>query len=405
MNIWILNHYAKPIVGRHFKFAKNLIENENNVKVFAASTVHGNNENRINNNENYLHEIYNNVPFVFVRATNYNGNERRRYKNMLDYAFRLLKVSKKFDEPKPDVIYASSVHPLTWLSGYILAKRYKTKFIVETRDLWPETLIAMRKIKKSGVVAKLMYRLEKFIYTKADALVFTMEGGKDYLFNRGIKRKNVYHINNGVDLEEFERNEIEYYFNDEELDDNNNFKVIYTGSMGAANSIGDILEAAKEIQNQGHRNIKFLLFGDGYLKQKHEKYVADNDLHNVSFKGKVEKKFIPSILKRSDLNIFTGEYTYLYKYGISLNKMFDYFASGKPVVSNLKCSYDLIDRYQCGFTIESSIEELVSSILYVKELSVAEYNKLCNNAMMAAKDYDYKNLTNKLESIIINSSN
>ena len=401
-NVWILNHYSRLGSGRHFKFAQNLSKRGYNIKLFAASTIHNSNNNRINDSRKYIEEIEDTISCVYIRARNYKGNGKDRILNMIDYAYGLLSVSKKFDSEKPDIIYASSVHPLTWLSGYILSKRYDAKFIAETRDLWPETLVAMGQIKKNSIPAKLLYKLEKFIYKKADRLIFTFPGGKDYVEEIGLDPSKVRYINNGVDLEEYNYNKEKYQYADEDLDDNSTFKILYTGSMGQANELSYLLEAAKIIQDKGVKNIKFILFGDGYQRKGLEQFAKDNNLQNVIFKGKVEKKYIPSILSRSDLNVFTGKHIYLYKYGLSLNKMFDYFASGKPTLSNIECGYDLLEKYNCGVTVQGgSSESLAEGILRFYNMPKEEYNIYCKNALKAAQDFDFKILTDKLEKIIL----
>ncbi|HHY79568.1 MAG TPA: glycosyltransferase family 4 protein [Thermoanaerobacter sp.] len=401
-NIWILNHYAKPSGGRHYKFAENLIKRGYNVKIFCASTVHNSNQNMITNSRKYLYEIHNDVPFVIIRARSYKGNGAERIKNMIDYAAGLMSVSKKFDTEKPDVIYASSVHPLTWLAGYKLSKRYGAKFIAETRDLWPETFVAMGKMSKNSIPAKILYKIEKFIYQKADKLIFTFPGGKDYVESIGLDSSEVRYINNGVDLEEFNQNKTRYVLEDPDLDDDSTFKILYTGSMGIANALNNIVYAAKVLNDKGYKDIKFLLFGDGYKRKELEDYVKVNDIPNVKFKGKVDKKYIPGILSKSDLNIFTGKHIYLYKYGLSLNKMFDYFASGRPTVSNVECGYDMLEKYKCGITVKGgSAEALAEGILKFYNMPKEEYDTYCNNALKAACDFDFKILTDKLEEVIL----
>lgn len=405
-NIWILNHYAGPpeITGgvRHYKFAENLIKKDYKVKIFAASSIHNSKGNLIKDNRKYLYKEFNNVPFVFVKAMDYIGNGKERVLNMLDYSLRLLTVSKKFGYEKPDIIIASSVHPLTWVVGYKLAKKYNAKFIAETRDLWPETLVAMGKIEKDSFPAKILYKLEKFIYKKADKLIFTFPGGKDYVESIGLDSSKVRYINNGIDLEEFERNKLQNEYIDKELDNNEKFKVIYTGSMGIANSLDYLIKSAKIIQNKGIKDIQFILFGDGYQKKELEQYVKNNNIKNVLFKGKVDKKYIPNILGKSDLNIFTGKNIYLYKYGLSLNKMFDYFASGKPTLSNIECGYNILEKYNCGITVKGgSAKTLAEGILKFYNMSKEEYEIYCNNALKAAQDFDYKILTEKLEKVIL----
>lgn len=403
--IWILNHYAAPpelgTGTRHYKFAEKLIKSGYQVKVFAASTIHNTDKNLIANTDRFLYKEFSSIPFIFIKATDYSGNGKKRIKNMLDYAIGLMSVSKKFDVEKPHVIYASSVHPLTWLAGYRLAKRYKAKFIAETRDLWPETLIAMGKMKKRSITAKLLYKLEKFIYEKADKLIFTFPGGKDYVDSIGLDSSKVRYINNGVDLSVFNDNKIKHTYEDHSLS-SLKYKVIYTGSMGQANALNYLVMAAKLIEEKGFKDIQFILFGDGYKRKELEEYVNNNNITNVVFKGKVEKKYISNILSKADLNIITGKKIELYKYGLSPNKMFEYFASGKPIISNIECGYDLLEQYNCGVTVDGgSAEALAEGIIKFFSMPKEKYNIYCNNALKAASDFDFSSLTQKLEEVIL----
>lgn len=403
--IWILNHYAMPPqlgpMVRHYKFGAQLVKRGYNVRVFTSSKIHNTSINVINDSRLLIEKEYGQVPFVFIRTRDYFGNGMDRIKGMIEYAFRLVRVVRKSNFEEPDVIYASSAHPLTWLSGYILAKRYNAKFVAETRDLWPETLVAMGRVKRNSIPAKLLYSLEKFIYKKADKLVFTFPGGKDYVASIGLDTSKVRYINNGVDLEEFNRNKDKYVYSDVDLDQSNVFKVVYTGSMGQANALRYLIEAAEIVQDRGVNDIRFLLFGDGYQRSELEEYVREKRLTHVMFKGKVEKKNIPGILSKSNLNVFNGQPIYLYKYGLSLNKMFEYFASGKPTISNIECGYDLLDLHQCGITVKGgSAEALADGILAFYNMPKSEYDAYCHNALRAAKEYDFRVLTNKLEEVL-----
>ena len=406
-NIWILHHYAIPnqigVGERPYRFAKYLTKKGYKVKVFAASTIHNSGENLITDSRKYLYKEFDNVPFIFIKTCNYKGNGTRRVKNMLDYAIGLMSVSKRFDSEKPDIIIASSVHPLTWIAGYKLSRRYNAKFIAETRDLWPETLVAMGKIKRKSITARILYSLEKFIYKKADKLIFTFPGGKDYVENIGLNSSKVVYINNGVDLEEFNKNKIKYNYKDTDLDDNNIFKIIYTGSLGKANALYRVIEVAKIIMEKNINDVKFYIFGDGPDKEKLENYVVKNGIKNVIFKGKVEKIYIPNILSKGNINLFSLEYLpNLFKYGLSPNKMFDYFASGKPTLSNIECGYDILKKYNCGITVKGgSVEALVEGILKFYNMPQKEYGTYCKNALRAARDFDYKILSDRLEKVIL----
>lgn len=193
-HIWILNHYATYGYGRHYKLAQHLAMKGYRVTIFAASTQHGTGRNLILGRENYRVIDDGSVKCVFVKARDYSTNGWDRLGNMIDYALRVITASRVFGIEKPNVLYASSVHPLTWLSGYFIAKRLNARFIAETRDLWPQTLVDMGRLRKDSIMARLLYMLERFIYSRADRLVFTMPGGIDYVAALGLDHsKSVLH--------------------------------------------------------------------------------------------------------------------------------------------------------------------------------------------------------------------
>ena len=405
--VWIIDHHAMPLelgfMVRQYQFGRHLARRGYDVTVFASSAIHNTGVNVISDSRPMLVEIYDNVPFAFVRTRDYSGNGKDRIIGMFEYALRLFVVTKKSHFQKPEVIYASSPHPLAWLVGYMIARRYKAKFVAETRDLWPETFVAMGRMRRSSVPARLLYRLERFIYEKADKLVFTMPGGIDYAKRLGIDTSKVAYINNGVDIAEFEQSKENYIFRDADLENPDTFKVVYAGSMGQANALQYVLEAAEITQSRGIDKIKFLLFGDGYQLGELRDYAESKGLTNIVFKGRIEKKYIPSILSKADLNVFTGGHIpSIHKYGLSLNKMFEYFASGKPTISNIECSYDILEKYDCGMTVRGgSAEALADGILDFYYMPTDSYDHFCRNALFAAKEFDFCVLVDKLEQVLL----
>lgn len=407
INIWIINHYAMPpkyeVRVRNNIMAKYLIKNGHKVKIFSASTIHNTNINLITDKSKlYIEKAYDDLDFVHIRTCNYHDNGLFRILNMLQFPFRFYKVANHYHN-EPDIIICDLVAMLAPIP-YIVAKKKKAKFILEVRDLWPESIVEYKNLSQKNLIVKLMYQLEKWIYKKADKIIFTMEGGKDYIlekkWDKQVGTSKIFHINNGVDLDLFNFNQKTYRIIDSDIEDISSFKVVYTGSIRLANNVKKIVDTAQIIKKRGYDKIKFLIYGDGTDREFLEKYCVENEISNVVFKGFVEKKYIPYILRKCDLNILHFEQNSLKRYGASLNKMFEYFASGKPTVSDCEFGYDLIKKYKCGIVVDkANTEQLSDVIIKFSKMPEEEYNIYCENAINAAQNYDFKILTQKLEEV------
>ena len=411
-NIWIWNHHAtnmfKDRAGRHYWFAENLIKQGYNPSIFCASTNHFSNENIDTKGDRYIVESINDVPFVCVNTPDYVGNGKKRILNMVSFYRNLFPVAKDYAKKNgnPDVIVASSVHPLTLVAGIKVARKFGIPCICEVRDLWPETLVAYNSLTRNSTIARLLYSGERWVYSRANMLIFTMEGGKDYIIEKRwdsehggpINLQKVHHINNGVDLEAFDYNKEHYILEDDDMDDDTLFKVVYTGSIRQVNKIDKVLDAAKII---GDQNIKFLIWGSGDQLESLKKRVLHEQINNVCFKGRVDKKYVPYITNKAQLNIILGDNNLLYRYGGSMNKLFEYFASGKPVLSSFKMEFSLIDRFKTGIELEdSSPQNIAESIMYFKNLVKEDYEGYCKAAKQASENYNFCKLTNLLIRII-----
>lgn len=405
--IWIFNHYATNTFfdrgGRHYEFAKYLIRAGYSVRIFCASTVHNTDKNLIKNDCPYIEDFCDGIPYVFLKTRNYAGNGKQRVLNMIDYYRGLFSVTRHFE--KPDVIIGSSVHPLACVAAIKLSKKYGCKNIAEIRDLWPESIVDYGIRGKNDPVIQILYKVEKWIYAKADAIIFTMEGGRDYIVEKGwdkvhggpVDLGKVYHINNGVDLEMFDYNKEHYIFPDHDLDDPNTFKVVYTGSVRKVNNVGKLIDCALELKNNGADKIRIFIFGDGDERDCLSARVVDMGLHNVVLKGKVDKKQIPYILSKCDLCLMHGQLSPIARYGLSLNKSFDYMASGKPILSSYKPNYDYISANECGISENlTSAKHYANAIIRFYKMTDYEYQKYSENARHAAQKYDFRILTQKL---------
>ncbi|MCR4621562.1 MAG: glycosyltransferase family 4 protein [Clostridiales bacterium] len=408
--IWIINHYATEMLfkrgGRHYVFAKYLKCAGYEPVIFGCNAKHNSDRERYIEfdklwQEQIIEEIQ--VPFVFVKSRVYKGNGKQRVLNMVDFYLNVKKAAKEYAElhGKPDVIYASSVHPLTLVAGIQLAKHYNVKCICEIRDLWPESLVAYEIVGPKNPAVLLLRKLEKWIYKHADSIVFTMEGAYDYIKNKGweknIPREKVFLINNGVDLETYEYNLKNHRILDADLDNPFLFKVIYTGSIRKANKIDLLVEAAKKLRGEP---IRILVWGSGDQLEQLEDIKSKERIDNIVFKGSVQKDCIPYILSKSNTLFLDPFDESVSKYGISSNKLFEYLAAGKPVLMNQIPKYNPAAKYGCDIVYDMSADSIAKAIKKVYSFDEKTYQSICSRAGLAATEYAYSTLTQKIIDIL-----
>ena len=412
--IWIMNHYATtPENGplpRHYYLAKRFAKQGYRVIIFASNQLHATGT-EVEVKKGRFTEVVEDedIIFAFLKTYRYKGNGIKRIINMISFYFALRRswndVAMKYGLPK--VIIGSSAHLLTCVAASKIAKKNKIPYITEVRDLWPEELFTVGKVKENSLFGKALSRLERNIYIKSDAVVFTKEGDVDHIkemkwdLEQGgkIDLKKCYYVNNGVDFDEWNKNLKENRYLIRKRNDRK-FYVGYAGSIRPMNSIDFIIESAELLKDK--KSIVFCIAGSGSLLEDMKKLVKEKRLKNVIFTGYLDKKFVPSFLSQMDLNILVySNSMYNWSRGNSSNKLFEYMATGKPVISTVHMGYSLINRYECGVELdEYNPENLANAILKFKSMDKDTYSKYCKNSESASKDFDFDKLSLIFLSII-----
>ena len=404
MKIWLINNYnmlpEHGHLNRNYYLAKYLKRLGHEPVVFVGSHPHNTDLQLIEGKEKF--KLYQKDPFpwILVKTRNYEGSKFSRVLSMFEFYFNLFFATKSLD--KPDAIIGSTAHPLASLAAIQLAKLYKCQGIVEVRDLWPESIVSFGIAKRNNPIIKLMYKFEKYLYMSADKIIFTMEDAYKYLIEIGldkiIDKDKVFYLNNGVDLEDYNHNLSLYNLDDSDLNDKDIFKVIYAGSIREANNVGLLLDVAKVLEDS---SLKILIWGTGDELDHLKNRLINENITNVIFKGFVDKKYIPSITSKADLNIIHLPSSPVLKYGLSANKLFDYAASGKPILTDFSSGKNPATEYNAGISVDgSNIHNVANGILKFKNMSFSEYETYCNNATKLANDYSFASLSQKLIDII-----
>ncbi|MGN1268606.1 MAG: glycosyltransferase family 4 protein [Candidatus Aphodocola sp.] len=418
-NIWFINQTAYlPEDGphiRHFTFGKYMNDYGYNSFVFAGNELHHNSKKIDIKKSLFTEKIKDKVHFFYIKTTHYTKNNIFRIISILSFYFNIFRVARKVAKKygKPDVIYASSMYPTALVAGIKLAKKYKIKCISENRDIVPDGFITKGGLKENSLLVKILRRFMLLIFKKSDAIVFTMSSGDKFITDMKWDKEHggkidinkVFVINNGVDLKEFYQNEKIYHISDEDLNDNS-FKVVYLGSIRFLNNINLFVDVAEELKNRKEDSIKLLVWGTGTKIDEIKEVIKEKKLDNIIMKGYVEKKYIPSIATKADLFIGTGNSCSVDKYGISFNKLFDYFAAGKPIILPFKTIDGFVEKNGAGVELENATaNDIADKIIMFKNMTGEEYKKYCTSSKNMSKEFDYSHLTKELNDIIENITN
>jgi len=394
LNIWIFNHHAlTPDMSggtRHYDFAKELVKRGHNVTIVASSFHYSKyKEMKHYGKRKHLHEVIDGINFIWIKTPSYFGNGIGRVNNMLAYAFHVIQILPKLNLKKPDVIVGSSVHLFAVWAAYKLAKKYKVSFVMEVRDLWPQTLIDMG-ISKWHPFVILLGKLEKFLYKKADKIISNLPFAYEYI-EKIVPQKKVIWISNGTDV-----SSIKYIPREK----NDKFIVTYTGAIGVANNLQILLDVAMRFRNK--KNIYFKIIGEGPEKEKLIHFAQINKLTNVFLEGAVAKKKMSKILEQSDVLFFHLKDSPVFNYGISSNKLFDYMASGRVVLFSANTRNNPIKEAAVGYTIApNNLDKLETTISEIYELSFEERKNIGKRLREhVEKNYSIPILVNKLENVL-----
>lgn len=400
--VWIVNEYNGPNAGirtRQTVLSQHLASKGYKVYIICGSSDYKGGKNYIENKVRYNSVNFDGAFFYVIRTSNYQHNYKRVLVS-LQFQHRIWSLRNKL--PKPDVIISDFAG--LFGNGFLKwKKKYGTRIIFDVLDLWPELFVDMGYLKKGSIITKVLYQMEHRSYKNADSIIFSFQGGRDYIIDKGwsketggdVDTSSIGYLNNGVDLETVDKQKIEHVLNDPDLD-TEKFTIVYLGSVSRFNGLEILVQAAQILQNSGNKKIQILIYGYGNQEERLKKMAFKYQLRNIKFKGKLDKKYAMNLLTRSDLNVFTFRDTSLLKYGTSPNKLFMYFASGRPVLSMIKPSYDLVEEHECGLSVDNNPEDVAEAMIRFSEMERDKYTAYCKNARDTAVKYDYKNLVDVL---------
>ena len=265
-----------------------------------------------------------------------------------------------------DVLVASSPSLFVAVAGTLLGRLRGIPVVLEVRDLWPESAVATGFL-RNPLLIFLARRLERWLYRRARRVVALTEGIRSGIRSAGVPSERIHVVPNAVDddLLAFE----------ETLDcralvghRTGEAIAMYAGAHGINNALDFVIDAAAEPECAA---IRFLLIGQGTQTARLKQRVKSLGLSNVEFLGYQPRERVPRLLHCADVLLWPVLWSSekpalrVLKEGAVPNKLYDYLAAGKPIVTSVPRSGEavgLLDAYGCAVYTDPSGKEIARGV-------------------------------------------
>lgn len=314
---------------------------------------------------------------------------RKAHERMLNYSSFCLSsgITGSFLR-RPDVVIATSPQLLVGLSGWWAAKVKHVPFVLEVRDLWPESLAAVGVGTANSALYRVLHKVAGFLYRQSDHIVVVTPAFRDHLTQRwGVPPEKISVVQNGVETKLFCPGPHGEPIR-REMSLQNKFVVSYIGTMGMAHGLGTVLEAAERMQTAAPE-VVFLLVGEGADRERIEQIAAAKKLTNICFVPQQPREKIPGYIAASDACLVLLKKSEVFDTVIP-TKMLEFMSCAKPVVLGVEGqAKKILEGCRAGLCTEP--ESASSLCEAIETLRANSY--LRNSLGMNGREYIVQNLS------------
>jgi glycosyltransferase involved in cell wall biosynthesis len=300
-----------------------------------------------------------------------------------------------------DAVLVESPPLFLGVSGYIVSKMKKAKFVLNISDLWPESAVAVGMLRNQRLI-RWATVLEEFLYRRATLVTGQTQGIVDSIHRR-CPGTDAALLTNGVTPEFIqlaEHGRVQREGIRLELGVRGKFVVGYAGLHGLVYGLDDVLEVAKFVSDVN--GIAFVLIGDGPEKARLQEKARRQKISNLSFHSSQPAGRMPEILAAMDVSLITLKSHEFFK-GTLPSKLFEAMGAGIPIVAAMEGeARALIKRANCGICVEpGNQEEIASAVLCLYRDPLLGKQLGENGRQYVAVHYNRKLIAERFETLLL----
>ena len=277
---------------------------------------------------------------------------RKSYERILNYSsFCVSAALRGVELRRPDVVIATSPQLLVGLAGWWIARWQRAPFVFEVRDLWPESLSAVGMGKENSLLHRMLSRIARFLYQRADRIVPVTPAFKQHIIQHwDIPAQKIDVVENGVETDLFAPDPSSDQLR-RTLGLENKFVIAYIGTLGMAHGLDVLIEAATHLQASAP-GIAFLLVGEGADKERILALAREHRLQNLRVVDQQPREHVPAFISAADVCAVLLKKSELFKTVIP-TKMLEFMACARPVLLGVDGqARQLLEEAQGGFFVE-----------------------------------------------------
>tara|TARA_B100001057_G_C22855061_1_gene952381 strand:- start:34 stop:1251 length:1218 start_codon:yes stop_codon:yes gene_type:complete len=328
-----------------------------------------------------------------IRVWSYITANKGFFRRILDYLSFFLSSFIAGLFVKCDIIIATSPQFFTSISGFLLSKIKFKPWVMEVRDLWPDSIIAVGYLSRSNIIFKLLKIIENKLYRSSNVIISLTQSFKHkFIYSHNINSKKIGVFTNGVDRSSISFNHHKINKIKDDLDLNGKIIITYIGTIGMAHGLKFIVETIIKMNNS---SIVFVFVGDGSEKEILVKKVKKSGVSNILFINSLPKTEIYNYIKLSDLALVNLKKNDEFK-NVIPSKIFENVALKTPVLLGVEGeAKELIENYGVGVAFKPESErEFIASIDKALELKLDTNYE--NNCERMIEDYDRKKIAERM---------
>jgi len=200
------------------------------------------------------------------------------------------------DVGQPDIVIAVSPPLFTAIAGRFIAWRKRCPLLFHVADIWPEAAIQLGTLRNRALIWCAEW-LERSTYQRAAAIWTVTEGCRHTLMDREVPADRIFVVRIGADtrvLRPLPKAQARA-----ELGWEDGFVLLYVGTVGLAQGLETVLDAAEALRN--HSDIRIVIVGEGSARAELIAEANRRALTNVAFLGQQPHDRIPLLIAGADV--------------------------------------------------------------------------------------------------------